>query len=137
MYSVKRFTQSVTWILVLIIVALSGYLVGLLFNVVGLTKLIDSLWGMTSWFWLTLVASRLAVAAIWGFGDFFFIRRLHKGGWFWFKESNENHSYSTFRVDKSGWIILCIISLAAMITLSFVFGELAIRGITCWFWLPS
>lgn len=133
----KRLTQSVTGILVGAIVIMTGYLMGKVFYLVGFTSSVDSLWdGAKIPFWWAFFISRLIFVAVWGFGDYLIVHRLHMEEWFWFEPGRT--SYYEEKRDKSGEIIGAIVAILFVVIMATMMAEITIR-ISSWtlppFWL--
>ena len=129
MYGIKKFTQSITTILVVVLTLAFTFTVARIMQVTGLVGLIDSLYqNQPTWFWVTLVASRLIYVLLNGFGLDYLIGWLEDNEFFWFKKSKPIHelSESEDNRDMSGYYIAVTLFLVALI----IIAEIVVRIIT-------
>lgn len=122
MDKVKWFTQRITGILVVFIVAIVLVASAQLLKALGLWAAVDSIFAKSlTWFWLAIVVTRALFGAAWGCSTYWIVNTGEKAGFFWFKP--ERARYSEEDVDKSGVI-------AGYVTITFcalAIVELAIR----------
>jgi len=132
MRGLKSFTQSITWLLILTMTCLYGWLIGMGFTATGATAAIDSLHEVSAvGFWFALLFSRWLFVALWAFVIWRIATWLHKSDWLYFKPAQESSGYSSHSEtskDVSGWIILITLFVACLLMLSFFAGDLCIRG---------
>ena len=124
MKGIKRFTQSITLLIVIpFTVFLIPWAIAKLLQLIGLWSAVDNLFPQyLGWFWSVFIATRYIFAAAWGLLGHLFIKYGKKYGFFWFEKNNSYDGYHKSTVDKS-WEIFMIIFVAALVL---VIAELAI-----------
>jgi len=126
--SLKRLTQSVTAILVVVIVVATAFVMGKILDVTGVTDMIDSLWSISNTaFLVALLISRWAFAAVWALSDYHLIRWLHRTGWFWFPPDRPTYYEEDPIIDKSGLILGVIGGILGSGLVCFLAAEIVIR----------
>lgn len=125
MDKVKWFTQRITGILVVFIVAIVLVASAQLLKALGLWAAVDSIFAKSlTWFWLAIVASRALFGVAWGYSVYWIVNNGKKASFFWFKP--ERAFYGEEDVDQSGYFI----GYAVAICLALVIVEFAIRVAT-------
>lgn len=135
MNTLKRFTQSVTAILVMLLVVVVGSVLAIAMNASGLTRLIDGLADVsTSWFWITMIGSRWLFGAIWAIAVWVASKELKEEGWFWFAKPEpmsrwdlDQAAKDRARIDKSLEVLTITFAIFIVGFLAFVFSEAMIR----------
>lgn len=124
----KRFTQSITGILVVTIVLVTAVVIGKGMEATGLIASIDRSYSNRTWFWAMMVVSRLLFALVWGAGDYFLVNVLSVANWLWFKPEKKRYSYGEPEEerDKSSEIVAYVV----LLVFAFLVAEFAIRLIS-------
>lgn len=124
MKGLKRFTQSITMIIVIpITVFFIPWIMARLLQLTGFWSVIDSLFPEHLWwYWSIFIITRYAFAGVWYFFGHFFVKYGRKYNFFWFEENDPYHTYRKPTVDKS-WEIFVIAFIAVIVL---VIAELAI-----------
>lgn len=119
----KRITQSITTILVVVIIIGTPLAMGRFLAWLGIVGWLDSLWSPTLFGWAIVLLSRAVLATVWVGGDYLTIVRGERGGWFWFAPERPTYGRDEPSVDKSG----AIIAYTAVVFLVLVIFEFLFR----------
>jgi hypothetical protein len=127
MEAVKRFTRSVTALLLILIGLVLGYLIANIPHALGIWSFLDGLYQVDKVeFWVMLAVSRVAATIAFFLGLLWIVDWGHKNGYFWFRTSSDSQHHDPPGEDKSGKILFIILVIAIAI---FV-GEVGIRAFT-------
>src|SRR3989344_3368538 len=105
MIYLKRFTHSITMILVIVIIAAIAVIYAQIPHFLGFWHWVDSFYAdFRGGFWLLMVITRLLYGAAWLFTSYYSVEMGKKHGFFWFKTEKSYYRSEEESQDKSGEI---------------------------------
>lgn len=117
----KKFTRSITTILLFVLSLSIAFVIAQPFKFTGILVLIDNLGkNSSSAFWFLSTISRLFYGALCAFAIDYFIFIGESKKFFWFEEEVESRNYRKQPVDQSGPILMSIVLFLVFFLVSWV-----------------
>ncbi|MFC1621995.1 hypothetical protein ACFL13_01230 [Patescibacteria group bacterium] len=120
----KELTQSITGILLALLIVGFLIIVAQVLKITGFLAFIDNLYpNNLVGFWALLAISRIGYSAFCGWALEYITSWLQDVGFFWFKPGKNRYYEEEYSKDKSGLIV----GLVLLAALAFIIGEILIR----------